>query len=909
MAPRSSLHLAISLLLCLLLGTPSQARKVTRSMPPPLYTGDFGDCLAGESLVALTRFDVAYDAGNKTLAFHLDGTSNVQNEFVMLHLSIDGCKAELHYHPIPSRLQNGEVDANMPSLCPLSSAPITASTVLPMAAQSIGDLSQFPFNLPDYEGSAKLQIYTNPPNKNEIGCVQAALTNGRTLSHPDVIAPVLGALTLVAMLASFLTAAYGISVPHMRMHHAHSLSVLVVFETLQTVFFSGALAVDWPPVLVAWWSNFAWSAGLIYAPAMVRCINAFTGVAGGAAEVGSGLPSRTYARALAEEISDGAGQGTAFNSSFFSDYTWSGSPVAPGLPLPGTWTGFPAILSAINLPTADLFMVGLIWFLIAIGLVVLAITGFKGLLEALVSAKRIEEDRLAYFRGHWTGYLGHALQRTLIIAFFVIMTLSMLQFTMRQAIGPVAIAAVAFVLVLFGITALGAIGYKTRTRDSKLEVSSDRVVCYHKKMLGGIPGLALIWDSKVKRHNLEVRPIFIIPFFRVGHAEDPTQPSVHQDKAFISKFGWLTARYRRTRWWFLAYHLGYLFCRAALLGGGWQSPHAQIYGVLVVDILNFIVAASLAPFEGVRNTVMGVWILSICKIITTGISTAFLPESNTDRSQAAAFGIAIIVIQALTVAALLILIILSAISSFLSLMRNREVMDPDWLEPVRVRYFTDMETKARETLFDHDTESPAPAPAPAPTRGFSVLSIQRRPKIEDEDEETAAAALELNPTTPDDDSSTENQLRARRSSRGSHSHSRAGSVNPRLSTGSLPRAARPYRQSWSSQDFRGQQQRQSSLGCGRPDSEILTDRLSGLTCVVTDCDASSSWGDLGGGGGGGGGGKPPRSSRGSLVAPSSVSRSSSVSSASWRLSRESFSSHGDGRRPPTALPEAPEPPE
>jgi hypothetical protein len=59
-----------------------QMLRVDRSIPP-LYTGDFGDCLDGESPLTLTRFDLAYDAGNETIAFHLDGTSDVENEFVM----------------------------------------------------------------------------------------------------------------------------------------------------------------------------------------------------------------------------------------------------------------------------------------------------------------------------------------------------------------------------------------------------------------------------------------------------------------------------------------------------------------------------------------------------------------------------------------------------------------------------------------------------------------------------------------------------------------------------------------------------------------------------------------------------------------------------------------------------------
>lgn len=51
---------------------------------PPLYTGDFGDCLAGQSALYIARFDLAYDAGNDTLVLHLEGASSgVKKESVM----------------------------------------------------------------------------------------------------------------------------------------------------------------------------------------------------------------------------------------------------------------------------------------------------------------------------------------------------------------------------------------------------------------------------------------------------------------------------------------------------------------------------------------------------------------------------------------------------------------------------------------------------------------------------------------------------------------------------------------------------------------------------------------------------------------------------------------------------------
>ncbi|SPQ19711.1 2932c7a6-fcf9-480b-bdc4-eb4fb4e8bd16 [Thermothielavioides terrestris] len=832
---------SICLLLSLIFAALCRAGEVKYA--PALYSGDFGNCLAGQSPFTITELDILYDAGNKTLVFHVNGTSAFEDEPLLVHLSIDASRGVL---PVGDDL-------------------------------SVDELPNAVFQAADFEGSARLQIYARTSGT-ELGCFQAALTNGKTLSHPVIIAPILGAFTLIAIAASFITAAYGVSIPHMRMHHAHSLPVFVVFETFQAIFFSGALEVSWPSVLTAWWSNFAWSAGLIYSHAMFRSIDIFAGVTSNASQIGdlssletntgNGSGSRLFAPSTVQETSQSVGQGT-YNSSFLTDYTWSRGPVAPGMPLPGTWSGFPSVLSAVDIPIVDAFMVGLVWLLIAIGLVALTVGSLKISLDGLARAGRMKEDRLAYFRSHWAGYLGHAMLRTLVIAFFPVMTLAMLQFTIRVSAGAIAVAAVVFVVVLVGILSLVASACRTRTQDGKTVIVPDRIVLYRGAVRPTFPRIGVVWDSTLRKHALDVRPLLSVPLFRIRHDNtDPDRPTVHMDKPFIKKFGSLSARYRRTRWWYLAYHVGYLFCRAAFLGAGWQSPRAQVSGVLVTDVVNFGIGIILNPFEGARNAAMAVWILGVCKISTTALSIAFLPELDLARSTAATLGLVIIAVQGLTVAALLVLIVLSAVSSCMSLTRNREEINPDWLEPARVRYFEKMEKKARDARFEEETPEPAP-----PTPRFSVISVRRKPKIEDEDE-----------CDEGDDATGTNQPPAR----GRDRHSRTSSAGLRLSTGSLPRTARPYRASWSSRDF-------GDPSLSRP-SSVVAQRLSGATCVVvTDCDASnnSSVALV-----------RPQSSLWSLNTPS-ASRASSPSPV--RLSRETVMTTADGRRPPTALPEDPEP--
>lgn len=761
-----------------------------------------------------------------------------------------------------------------------SSVPVTAWAALPVNAYQNGGFPNFAFNITDIEGSATLRILANS-TQTEIGCFQVALTNGKTLSHPEAIAPVLGAFALLAMIASFVTAAYGVSLPHMRMHHAHSLSVFVVFETFQTIFFSSLLSVNWPSILVAWWTNFAWSAGLIYVPGIVRPLSSFAGVNGTSGETvntSPGFVSRKASRSLEPSV---------LTAREVYGYTWSGSPAAPWKPLPGTWSRFPAILSAIDIPLADVFLVGLIWLLIVIGLVGLGIVALKISLEILARTKRINEDRLAYFRNHWTGYLGHAMLRTLVIAFFTLMTLTIFQFTMRVSVGTVAIATVVFILTLIGTISWIAAGCRARTRGGRVQLRADRVVFYRTVIFGAVPGILPTWDSTLKEHSIQVRQLLSIPLVRIRHVnDDPDRPTVHLDEQFVKKFGWLSARYRRSRWWFLAYYITYLFCRAALLGGGWHTPLAQVYGVLVLDALASAITVILDPFEGSRNTAMAVWILGSCKITTTALSIPFLPEFDVDRVTAMKLGIVIIVIQGLTIVSLLILIVLGAISSWMSLMRNREDFTPE-LESIRVGYFVSMEKKAKDecrVVRKHRELRP-------PTPRFSVMSIQRAPKIEDEDEDAVNYVDPMGRGQIDDGVASDEQTTIRGPSRISRTSSLKSS---RYSTGSLPRAARPYRASWSSNQFRDPSLSRSG--------SVLTQRLSGsINCGashVAESDVSNA-------------------SSGTLVKRQSSFWSLNTSAPTPSTctpspatpTPEILVTFPEAKRPPTALPEAPEPQE
>ncbi|OLN86130.1 putative membrane protein [Colletotrichum chlorophyti] len=770
---------------------------------PALYTGDFGDCLGGQSLFNVTKFDAAYYADNMTVQFHLDGTTNIKNESLMMHINVEAygeTRFEMSFNPCR---------ANIASLCPLNaSVPVSAFAEFRLTPAQIDGIPSIALDIPDFEGSARVQLFANS-SETQIGCFQAVMRNGNSFSHPAAISSALGAFTLAAILASFATAIYGVSIPHMRTHYAHSLSVLVIFETFQTVFFSGALSVDWPSVLPAWWSNFGWAAGMIYSKQVVSSIDGFAGVTGNASQVGGagstvintggGLVQQIYGRSL-DSVSPSLGDVApvqhlaqratrVFNTSNPYEYYWAGNPVAPGMPTPGKWIGFAGDLSALGIPAADAFILGLIWWLVAIGLVALSITLFKLTLDILARVKLINQDRLQYFRSHLGGYLVAGVLRTLLIAFFSLMTLAMFQFNIRAPVGPTAIAAIVFVLLFCGIG--GAVTYACffRLRLGKYEMGPDTIIFEQGRLFKSIPAVATTRASNLGEKETTGKRYGSMPFFKIRFIDDdPNRMTVHQDEAYIKRFGWLSARYRRTRWWFFACWFVYQFIRACFIGGGARNPLAQVFGLFVFEVIAFLVFIKLNPFEGQRNTSLAIWMLGITKVATAGFTIAFLPAFAIGRILSTVFGIIIIVIQGFLVVAVLVLVFLGVLSSWMSLYRNREEF-PENLDGIRIKYYEHVQAKATDL-------PPPPKPEPKleePQQPyFSVNSVRRSRKIDDDIYEEYEVGDMMRPRN-----ASVVQFAPGTNTR----RSRTNSVNSRYSVSSLPRRPPAQRTSWSSADF------------------------------------------------------------------------------------------------------------
>lgn len=682
------------------------------------------------------------------------------------------------------------------------SIPIEANGIIPVSQADVGAIPPIALTIPDFEGQAILRIFANS-TQSEIGCYSALVTNGQSFSHPVAVGTILGIFVVIALLSSFATAVYGDHIPTTRTHYAHSLSTLVLFAVFQHIYFTGALSMNWPSVLVAFWSNYAWSGGMIYTKSMQNSINQLIGSnkgntsivgaagSGSAAEnLGGGYQiSQIYKRLLFNFKSRTLEQHIAKRSlaNSTTGYSWYGSPVKPGLPLPGNFSGFPGTLAEQNIPASNAFVTGFLWFLILLVIVAASVASVKWLLEGLAQVNWIKKDRLTYFRAHWIQFTELAVLRTWLIGFFMVIFLTTFQFTYNGSGGVTALAAIVFLVFTVGL--FGAAGYACyyRLRYGRYETIPDRAHIARTKALGYVPWFRFELESyRSEKPNVK-KSIVSMPWKRLQYADgDAQRANIHQDENYTKKFGWLSARFRKSRWWFFAAWLIYEFIRACFYGGAAGHPMVQVFGLLVVEFIALIIIVQIKPFEGARLNMLMVYVLGFSKVASIALSSAFDSQFNLPRITTTVIGVVIIVIQSILTILLMIAILVGAISSYMSITRNQERFRPRKWAPYREKYFAHLAKAATDV-------PPPPTPVPEEPKEpyFNVASVRRCPKIEDDD------------LVRDFIEDTIDPLSSRASVAGPANNraSRAGSVRSQASYSNVPFGARVHRASWNSRDF------------------------------------------------------------------------------------------------------------
>jgi hypothetical protein len=481
--------------------------QVRDDRQPSLYTADYGNCL-GKSAIDVTGFDAAYYKDNLTIIFHLEGETALRKEDIMMNIGVYAygeSRFDLTFDPC---------DANILSACPVKAGiQIEAAGIIPVSQDDVAGIPEIALSIPDFEGQAILRLFSNS-TQHEIGCFAAQITNGFTFQQKSAVSSPLGAFTLLATVSSFATAAYVSNIVEMRKHYAHSLSVSVVFNVWHHIFYSGALSMNWPSILVGFWSNYAWAGGMIYSEQMQNTINDFIGSNKGnisqvgAAGTGENNPNlgggvdiyQIYNRGtLSQDLHLQAALAKRRLVDAHSGFRYYGLPVKPGLPLPGNYSGFAGTLATERIPASNAFMTGLLWFLILVACIVASLISLKAILEDLSHIRVVKKDRLAFFQDHYLAFTVLTVLRTVFIGFYMLTFLAMFQFSYMALSGPVVVACIVFFAVVFGIGSIAAYACFSRLRVGKYISEPDRLNIARRRVCKVIPWIRISKNSKVPR--------------------------------------------------------------------------------------------------------------------------------------------------------------------------------------------------------------------------------------------------------------------------------------------------------------------------------------------------------------------------------------------------------------------------
>lgn len=180
--------------------------------------------------------------------------------------------------------------------------------------------------------------------------------------------------------------------------------------------------------------------------------------------------------------------------------------------------------------------------------------------------------------------------RSLHMAFGMMLTLALYQFLFGGSSGLKVIAVIFFLLFLFGIGGLAIHACHSRLKHGQYGVQQDCLYFVRGTILKAFPWVEISRLCSTKEAKVPDNPIGSLPFIRVHYQDDDaTRIDVHQDQAYVKRFGWLSARYRQSRWWFFG----------------------------CCEVLSFTLLVRFDPFEGQRHSALAVWMLGLSKIVTT----------------------------------------------------------------------------------------------------------------------------------------------------------------------------------------------------------------------------------------------------------------------------------------------------
>lgn len=348
-----------------------------------LESKSLNPCQQNSSFTA-TLFDVVFTPNNGSISINIVGVSSITG-YVQADIEI------IAYGLNVFKLAFDPCTRNLQGMCPMNAGPINQQFNLPPVSQDvIRKIPSIAYGVPDLDGLVRIHINNTKTNES-VACVEAYLSNGKTV-YQKAVGWVLAVIAGLALLASAVSSGLGHSntAAHVA---ANTLSLFGFFQVQAIV---GMTSVPLPPIVASWTQNFQWSMGIIRVSFLQDICTWYQRSTGG-------TPSTLLSTLATASVQVQKRSMEVAHSLFLRAYdqmTKRASTYADTAKVV-TVRGITRVGFRAQIEPTNIFLTGLIFFMIFVVLTALGVALFKAFCEGAVKAGWFKGNKFEDFRNGW----------------------------------------------------------------------------------------------------------------------------------------------------------------------------------------------------------------------------------------------------------------------------------------------------------------------------------------------------------------------------------------------------------------------------------------------------------------------------------------------------------------------------
>ncbi|KAH0542346.1 hypothetical protein FGG08_003283 [Glutinoglossum americanum] len=543
-------------------------------------------------------FNVVFTPDNRTLGFDVVGISsiagNITAELRVIAYGFTALKQVLD----PCRM------ADLKGFCPMNTGQIDLNSNIQVSEEVIKSIPALAYNVPDLDGTVR--IYINNTDGVSVACVEAQLSNGKTVDQ-KAVSWITAVIAGLGLLASAISSGLG----HSNTAAHVAANALSLFGYFQAQSITGMIAFPLPPIVQSWTMNFNWSMGIIKVRFMQRIFTWFQQSTGGtpstllselsttsvsiqkrSAEIVHKLMMRAYYQSIARSNKDN------------SINEVNRVVVVKGIKRVSFKSG---------IEVTNLFMTGLSFLIIFVVMVALGVAAFKGFCEAAVKFEWMKREKFLDFRENWKIVLKGIMYRLVIIGYPQMAVLCLWELTVIDSPAEVVLALFFF----FSMTAI-------------LSWACWKVYQFAKRSIHKNPADILYSDNDT-----------------------------------LNRWGFLYVQFKATAYWFIGPVLFYILIKAMFISFGQKNGTIQAVALVLIELAVLVAVSWYKPWMDKRTNIFNISICSI-NFLNAIFLLVFSNLFNQPKIVSGVMGVVFFVINAAFALVLLILVLISSIYAIVS---------------------------------------------------------------------------------------------------------------------------------------------------------------------------------------------------------------------------------------------------